>query len=396
MTHELMARCFAMHLRVRIWFTSRLRTSLGVGLLTRIAIVSVALLLLRDTAVEPDRFLLHGGQPHPVAVVDLFQRWDAYWFLNIAREGYQYHGVQPQIGRVPFQEHETNVTPFPLYPTLVRLLGHLTGDLSLAGLIIALTCYLLALFVLHPLAGDPDEARRTLLYLSIYPTAFIYNAPYSESLYLLLTVLCLSECEAGRWLTAGLSGLAAAGTRLAGALLSPCVLVGLWRRDWKRPLRPLLAAALVLVGVGGYFLFLHHVTGDIWAYFTAQQGWRKGLVWPWTALGQLFATARQPMTMIYLCAVGLFVPLAAASVHAALRKHTLPPEQALYLGLGTLMPLCSSSPLGLPRYYMVLFPAFVLLARLGRQLAAHLTIVALFGLVHVWVMFQWLTWQHSL
>jgi len=394
---------------LKSWTVSQ-RTPLLVGLLSRLAILVVALVAVRFAdPVHPSGFLLHGGKPSSVPALDLFERWDAYWFLNIAREGYQYHGVQDQIGEVILHKRETNITPFPLYPASIWLLGHLTGDLTFAALLVSLLCYLIALHLLYQLVRASDDrsvATRTILYLSIYPTAFIFNAPYSESLYLLLALLCLREAAAGRWLTAGAAGLGVAATRLAGSLLAPCAMVAIWRR--QQPLQAVLCGGMVLLGMAGFFLYLYWLTGDPLAYFTAQRGWEKGLVGPWTALGRLIASPLETMNLVYLGTVALFVPLVVAAWrergavqddrHASggSPPRALPPEQALFLGLGTLMPLCSSNPLGLPRYCMVLFPAFILLGRYGRQLSVHLTIVVLFCLVHGWVMLQWLTWRHSL
>jgi hypothetical protein len=376
------------------------RTPLLVAAGSRLAVFLVASLALQLLGpVDAPRFLLHGGQPHPSQMVDLFQRWDSYWFLNIARHGYRYQGVQEQIGDVVVTAEETNITPLPLYPLLIRAGTRLVADPSLAGLLIALLCYCAAVVLLYRrvAATDNDEtARRAILYLSLYPTGFIYNSIYSESLFLLLVLLCLHAAEHGRALRAGLSGAAASLTRLSGATLALCVFVEL-ALGAERERRPrgvalgVAAAAMISAGWLGYFAYLRRLTGRFWIYFDAQQGWHKELVFPWTALGRAILGEGSPdQHLLNIAAVALFLPLC---VLAARRVRW---GETIYLWLGVLVPLCSSYLLGLPRYLMVLFPAFVLLARWGRALAVHIAILVGFCLVHGMVLTAWLRWQYSL
>jgi hypothetical protein len=392
---------FQMWDRVNAWLRRAVTsTPLLIVLGSRIGIFVAAYIGLQLLGpVVPNDFLLHGGAPHPVAAVDLFQRWDSYWFLNIARDGYHFHGIQEQVAGVVVTARETNITPFPLYPALTWLGARLVGDLSLAGLLVSLVSFLVAALVFFGLVTRQDDAAtatRALLYLSIYPTGFIYNAIYSESLFLLFALLALREARAGHALRAGLSGMGAALTRLGGGLLAPCVLVELVvaaprERRWRALALGLGAAALVTAGWLVYFLYLRRLTGSCWTYFVAQRGWHKELVLPWEALRvMLLGLGHHDQHLLNLAAAALFVPLAIVA------GRRLPPGQALFLGLGVLMPLCSSYLLGLPRYLMVLFPAFVLLARWGRSVAVHSSILVGFSLLHVVVMLAWLRWQYSL
>jgi len=388
---------------------------LAVALGTRVAIFLVAAWgVSLGERVDPPRFLLHGQQQHPAPLVDLFQRWDSYWFLNIARHGYQYHGVQEQLTDVVVPERETNITPFPLYPLLLAGGGRLLGDASVAGLVISLLCYALVVLVLYravaAVEGDAVALRAVLL-LSLYPTGFIYNAIYSESLFLLLALLALRAAERGRAIAAGLAGAGAALTRLAGGLLAPALLVELaWgarRRVRERASEGdgappaatsralaggLLAAALTASGCLAYFLYLRWLTGSFWSYFTAQLGWHKGLVPLWTGLAELVrgAASGDPAGLANLAAAALFIPLAVAGARA------LPLGQALYLGLGVLMPLCSSNLLGLPRYLMVLYPGFILLARWCSHPALEGAALAAFSLGQGPLLLSWLRWEQSL
>jgi len=74
--------------------------------------------LAPDTAFD----WMSAGTVRPVHqswnIIDLHNRWDAYWYLTIAQDGYDLRG----------EGDISNVVFFPLYPLLVRLLGPLAGD----------------------------------------------------------------------------------------------------------------------------------------------------------------------------------------------------------------------------------------------------------------------------
>src|SRR5260221_14603106 len=116
----------------------------------------------------------------PVDTIGLFtswNRWDAANFVRIAQFGY----------RPPY-----DFAFFPLLPLLISLISHILGSWSylLVGTIITNAALLGALFVLYQLAtdiGGDKVARRTLLYLCIFPTAFYFFTAYNESLFLLLS-----------------------------------------------------------------------------------------------------------------------------------------------------------------------------------------------------------------
>ena len=124
------------------------------------------------------------------ALIAEWGQQDAEHFAYIAA-----HGYYPLI-RTAF---------WPLFPALEHVLGPLTGgNYYLAGLLIANAAFFGALVALRRLAErelGPEAARRTILYLAIFPTAFYFFAPYSESLFLFLSLCFSPRCAsaAGGW-----------------------------------------------------------------------------------------------------------------------------------------------------------------------------------------------------
>ena len=88
-------------------------------------------------------------------------------------------------------------------------------------------------------------ARTTILLIAIFPTAFFFLAPYSESPFLLLSVSAFWFARRDRWALAGLMGALAALTRSIGVLLVLGLAVEAIQRSRQEggPLLPRLAGS---------------------------------------------------------------------------------------------------------------------------------------------------------
>lgn len=150
--------------------------------------------------------------PHYASWSDVFVRpwlsWDSAIFGGIARHGY-----------VDLYESAF----YPLFPLLEHLLAPLTGGRTdVAGEVIANLACLPAFGLLRVLAEremNRGAARRTLLYLAVFPTAFYFSAAYSESLFLLVSVGAFVALRRGQWWIAGALAALATLTRPVGILL---------------------------------------------------------------------------------------------------------------------------------------------------------------------------------
>ncbi len=218
--------------------------------------------------------------------------WDASWYMQIADQGYL-----TDLRSLAF---------FPLYPTLVGLFGRLLGGGYLvAGLIISTLLAWVALVLLHRLVAfdfNLHLARRTVLYLCVFPVTFYLFAVYTEALFLVLVLLFfLAIRQWHRWWWAGLFAALATLTRGPGVLLI-IPLAWEWIRYqfaaqamppgtgtaqlWKEKLRTLfkptaLALILPLLAALGWSLYqrlILNVQAD--AALQAQTSWSRYFEWP--------------------------------------------------------------------------------------------------------------------
>lgn len=196
--------------------------------------------------------------PFTDLVFGAFYHWDAEWFLDIARNGYD----------------ETSAAFFPLYPALVSLLGS-----SLVwGTLLSLTAAGLGAWIVSTIARErlgPAGARDAVLILALFPTAFVFTAVYSDGLFLMLSASSFLAAQRGRPWVAGIAGGLAVATRAMGLALLPALVYLLWPRNrhqlWR--LAPLL---LLPAALGVYAFYLDREVGDALAFTDAQAtGWER-------------------------------------------------------------------------------------------------------------------------
>ena len=275
--------------------------------------------------------------------------------------------------------------------------------------------------LLYRLAEDKlgaDGARRAVLYLALFPMALFLQAVYSESLYLLLTVVAFLAAERRRFLGAGLACGLALLTRPVAVALLPALAIFAWRS--ARPRRNLAQLAVAPLVFAAYPLLLWAQRGDPWAFLHAEGYWSRTLspagplggVWDglragWAGVRQLASGSHahsywpevqgtDPMRVAAvnlecLAALGLFTLLAIV----AWRRFGAP--YGLFSALSLAIPLSMPSDrwplLSLPRLGLGIFPLFLALAAIGGRPRAHTAIVSISALFLGVAIVQWALWQ---
>jgi hypothetical protein len=184
---------------------------------------------------------LHPGEPAPADSVSGVlespaRRWDSGWFLSIAERGYD----RPEPSATAF---------FPLYPLSIRIVGEVVGSFTLAGIIVSLAAFWVALYLLHRLTAlevGSAAADRTVSLLAFFPTAFYFSAVYSESLFLALSVGCVYCARLDRWGWATVLAALATATRSAGVTLVVPLLILAFFPPPQRGRAPAVRAAAAI------------------------------------------------------------------------------------------------------------------------------------------------------
>ena len=188
-------------MKQKFWDRQLVRVALAV-LLSRAAVLLIGYLfyLLR----EPD------------GTLGLFKEWlmqagDVPHYLRIAENGYS-------VG----DAYENLVVFYPLFPFFIRLLQYVVGDYFIAGLLVSNlsavigTCYF---YKLVRLDYPHSVARDTVAFFLLYPFSFFMSFCYTESLFLLLCLMCIYYARQKKWLICGIAGLLGALCRTQGVIL---------------------------------------------------------------------------------------------------------------------------------------------------------------------------------
>ena len=291
-------------------------------------------------------------------LLNVWGRWDAVHYLTIATQGYQ----------------GTDMAFFPLFPLLIRILGSLVGNHLIAGLLISNASFFFGLLYLYKLLEheyDRSVARRAIFYVSIFPSAFFFSAVYTESLFFMLTVASFYYMRSHRWWIAGAIGFFAALTRVEGVLLAVPFAIE-WYLQYKPKLQQhiaeLVPGALIPFGLFTYMALLWVLVGDPLYFSHVQSHWNRHFAPPWVSVINSFhqiATATQGQTIANQAFELSFTFLMIGVLIIGWKQ--LRPSYIAYMALSILIPMSTSSLMSMPRFALVLFPMFAILARDGER-----------------------------
>ena len=180
----------------------------------------------------------------------IWERWDTVYYSRIASTGYS--------------ALDGTTTFHPLFPWSAKVFV-LLGVAPVIALLLVSSAATLALYPaferLAALDQDSTKARMATLLFIFWPVSYVLYLPYSESLWLLLAVLCFLYARQGRWWLSCVAGALATLTRQQGLFL---IVVPAWellaaeRYDFRRTLvrwRSWLALSLIPLAYFGWIIY---------------------------------------------------------------------------------------------------------------------------------------------
>jgi Mannosyltransferase (PIG-V) len=350
----------------------------------------------------------------------MWRHFDAGFYGDIAEHGYWAASTL---------QTSSNWIFLPLYPLLIYPLGHLFGAsdsaFDIAAIVVANLAGFAAVSYLYLLVRREFDSRiafRTVVYLALFPTSFYLSAIYPESVFLAFAIACIYYARQQRWWLAGVCGAFASLARIQGFLLVVPVLWEYWQvlSDHYSPLPEMkgmtrsqkayrwvysrldgpslaaqelrnwfnfLAVALIPFGLVPFLIYSKIKTGDFLATIHNHHiGWGRYLEYPWQLLVNALSHPRPPDAMdwnFWLLNIIVIIVFLGFTLWSWRR---LPMIYTLFMAVMVLMPLTTASINSISRYYLVIFPALILLALWSnkeRQPARNLLIVNLFVALQV-------------
>lgn len=325
-------------------------------------------------------FMLEGKPSHLFEHSEfIFKQWDAAHYIGIAENGYVNEG-----------DARLHIVFYPLFPMLIRLLNSITGDSLISSAVISNVCLLLAAFFLYEIAfqayGKKTAAISVWLMMFSMGAVF-YSVPYTESLFLFLTVACIYFARKRHFWLALLLGALSSLTRLPGAAVAVCVFfemirshLGYIRRAWdkrqrfKRALKVSVISfskcLLILTGFALYLLVNKIVTGDPFKFLEYQK-----YHWGQEA-GNIYKTAAYSIRYLFYPFVdwyqfGVYLPQCAAILLAVLIvflvKKDVHPEDFAYSIVYLFVTLSPTMLISGPRYISAMYCLYPFAATLMKK-----------------------------
>jgi len=353
-------------------FTPTVRDVLITFVVTRIPIIVIAELASVTIAQRPGRHVAESTNP----LLAVWGRWDAVHYLDIAKHGY----------------FGTDMAFFPLYPALIHVVGAFVGNDLVAGLIISNVALFFGLLFFYKLVEHQytrNVAHRAIFYISIFPTAIFFSAVYTESLFFALTVASFYYIREHRWIAAGAIGALAALSRSEGVLLAipfGIEVIAAARASTslrtflgtpQRLIRIAIGAALIPLGLATYMAWLWVLNGDPLYFSHVQSHWNRHFAPPWVSVAHAFAIvahAKSALTVANQSIEIVFTALMIGVLVAGLTR--MRPSYSTYMALSILIPMSTASLMSMPRFALVLFPMFSILAVWGGRSWVNNAIVA--------------------
>ncbi len=295
----------------------------------------------------------------------LWANFDGVHYMNIAQNGFGY-------GEFTF---------FPVYPILIKFLSGFFGNslamFNLFGQIISNLSTVVALFGLYKLIRidfNQKIAKLSVILALLFPTAFYFVGVYTESLFFALLVWSFYFFRKGKYVQASILAFLLTLTRAVGIGIFPAFVIGwLWEnfrsKNWPKKFPYIFL--IIPLGLLSYMFYLYVKVQDPLAFFHMQVyvGEHRSshiILIPQVLYRYIFKITPN-LNYSYWQGVFAFllewvigVLYLALSVYFFFKSKL---SYAIFSFVAYITPTFLGSFSSLPRYVLILFPAYALLAK---------------------------------
>jgi Gpi18-like mannosyltransferase len=295
--------------------------------------------------------LISSGLPH---FLWSFGNFDGVHYLGIAKDAYAYQFTQAF---------------FPLYPMMIRTLQYVVGNPIISALLISNLAFLAGLIMFHKLVSNfytEKTAFWSVLFILFFPTSFYFGAIYTEGIFFLFVSSSFYLLNQKNFLLASVIGSLASATRIVGIFLAPALFV--------RAGKNILPLLVVPLGTIVYMIYLKIKFNQPFYFLTAQSifGQERSttnivllpqVVWRYI---KIISTTEGLVLInsLYELAATVF---ALAALYIGFRKK-LKTEWLVFAIFAVITPTLTGTFISMPRYILVAFPIYIVLAQIKNDL----------------------------
>lgn len=332
----------------------------------RVALIFIAFLAITYVPIFSDNFF--GGKYINYSQNPLLWTWanfDGEHYLSIAQNGYR--SLQQAF--------------FPLYPLIVRFFAFGGTEVNLkpfliSGIVLSNLFFLISLFLFRKVVNldyDQKTSNLAVILLLLFPTSFFFGSVYTESLFLLLSLATYYFYRKEKYFLSSIFGILTTLTRLYGLFVILMIIIDLIVKKTslvKIIKEKIYLVLLSIVGLFGYMYYCFINWGDAFAFFNLQTLSGEQRSTNLILLPQVFYRYFVKIipnlnfeyfpfvftTLLELLVAVLFLILLIFTFKKIRRDYWF------YILLCYVTPTLTGSFSSLPRYVLVIFPAFIIIA----------------------------------
>ena len=319
----------------------------------------------------------------PYQWLTIWNQWDGPHYIDIARDGYVTSDVSSK-------DQWCWIVFYPLYPWTIRLISVIVRDYVLAAHVISLVGTIASALLLQRLAEldfEKNLARSAVIFMLIFPTAYFFNAVYTESLFIPIMLGSFLAARKGRWALAGGLGALASMSRVNGMLLIPALAAEAYtqyRESGRKIQKEWLWILVVAAGLLTYLAVNYYVWGDPFKFQKVlQEKWYKTLTWPWVGISTTMGVMTNWKNPLEAHLVGFqeffFIVLGFVCLVWCWKRTR--PSYAVWVTLNWLLVTSTSWIQSTPRYVLSLFPIFFLFAKVAEKRPMLGTLIMVWSLI---------------
>ena len=299
-----------------------------------------------------------------------FGNFDGVHYLGIAKDAYAYQFTQAF---------------FPLYPVLIKALTIFTKNYVISGLLISNAFFLIGLFIFYKLVKlnySESTAIWSVIFLLATPTSFYFGAIYTEGIFFLMIVSSFYALQNNKFVLASIIGMFASATRLVGLFLAFALSAS---EKTKKRLLPIIIVPLGLLSYIGYLQIKFHnplYFLSAQSIFGQERSTNQIILLPqviWRYLKILTTTSGLPLANASL---ELASTIFAFSVLFIAFRKKFKREWLIFSLLALLVPTLSGTFASMPRYLLIAFPIYIVLAQI-QNLKVKIAIITTFLILQV-------------
>jgi hypothetical protein len=218
------------------------------------------------------------------------------------------------------------------------------------------------------LDDSPCVAGAAVWFLFIFPTSYFLHTDYSESLFLAFVLAAFRASRGNHWMAAGVLTALAALTHVNGLLLFPALGIEALSRWWRqrRFEARWLWLGLIALGPLVYAMVNYQVTGDALTFVRIErEHWVHQFIPPWRSIADSLNVVRtyHPYEAQVIGVQVLFF-MGAALLATLFCVWLLPLSYTVWMAANWLLFASVSWDISAPRYVLIMFPMFMLIAKL--------------------------------